>query len=410
MRSSTSASLEIRKSGSSAITEAENEVIFSIVQEQSPDLTPADIRRFGGEDAGASAWVIGLNDDEVEDAELPLTFRRGARALWGTKKDLLGFVTSVGIMSLLVVRLEAQWEIDGARWTILGVAAWSWTTLITLAKLAMSYSSRLYALQNSQQPHRPLPAWYSSLEYHFIPWLVVATFISFFDLRSSILVHYSHRHHSSAPLTLRLNAALFALIFALLTLELVSPRPSRFSSRSSKSLPTPDDGSKPLTPPPELHASLFSLLTFSYLDRWMFGAAFPRISGAPPISMETVPDLRADDKTARVLLSYRRDVTQLQRLLPRTKKSGLTPKLFWHFRGPLFAQQAWSYLRVAVVALPPLFLKGLLAHIGKRSRGEEAPMHIALLYAAAMVLFQIIGSLAASQSLIIGRRICIRLR
>lgn len=409
MRSTTSASMEIRKSGSSAITEAENEVIFSIVQEQSPDLTPADVRRFGGEDAGASAWAVDV-EEESEEAELPLTLGRAARALWGTKKDVLGVPTSAAILALLVVRLRKDWENDGARWTIFNVAAWGWITLITLAKLAMSYSARLYALQNPAQPHRPLPSWYKTLEIHFIPWLSVAAFITFFDLRTSVLVHYSYSHRQPASLSLRLNAALLALTFALLTLEWVSPRPSRFSSRSSAALPTPIDGSAPVPPAPELHASLLSLATFSYLDRWMFGAAFPSVSKDPPVTMSTIPDLRADDKTARVLLSYRRDVSALEKVFPRIKKSGLTPKLIWHFRSELLVQQAWSYLRVAVVTLPPLFLKGLLAHIGKRSRGEEAPMHVALLYTAAMVLFQIVGSLASSQSLIIGRRICIRLR
>lgn len=166
-----------------------------------------------------------------------------------------------------------------------------------------------------------------------------------------------------------------------------------------------------LSRPLELHASLLSLATFSYLESWMFRSAFPSLTGAPPISMSTVPDLRPDDKTARVLLSYRRDVAALGRFWKGANEhGGLTPKLFWHFRHQLFVQQAWSYLRVAVVCLPPLFLKGLLAHIGKRARGEEAPMHLALLWAFGMVFFQIIASLAASQSLFIGRRICIRLR
>lgn len=95
--------------------------------------------------------------------------------------------------------------------------------------------------------------------------------------------------------------------------------------------------------------------------------------------MSTIPDLRPDDKSARVLLSYRRDVAFL-----RSKNWGLTARLFYHFRRELMVQQSWAYLRVAVVALPALLLKGLLGHIAKRSRGEVAPMHVAILYAAAM--------------------------
>lgn len=72
----------------------------------------------------------------------------------------------------------------------------------------------------------------------------------------------------------------------------------------------------------------------------------------------------------------------------------------------------WSYIRVTCVVLPPLFLQALLAHIAKRSRGEDddAPTHVAVLYVLGMFLSQVVASLAASQSLYIGRRVCIRLR
>lgn len=286
----------------------------------------------------------------------------------------------------------------------------SWTVVLTLAKLALSYSQRLHALQSPSAPHRPLPFSYTTLEMHIIPWYFIAASIAFFDVRSAVIAYSSPGHYTGLPL--HLDIAIYVTTSALFLLELMAPRPSRFSSRSSAHRTTPTDGSASLPRALELHASLLSQVTFSYLDRNMFGSAFPSLSKSPPISMDTIPDLRPDDKTARVLLSYRRDVAQLARFAPSLGRpqSGLTPKLAWHFRHELLAQQLWSYVRVAVIALPPLFLKGLLAHIGKRSRGEDAPMHVALLYAGAMVFFQIVASLAASQSLYIGRRICIRLR
>ena len=58
--------------------------------------------------------------------------------------------------------------------------------------------------------------------------------------------------------------------------------------------------------------------------------------------MASVPDLRLDDKTARVLLSYRRDVAALN--AGRGDKSwGLTVRLFWHFREQLLMQYVPSF-------------------------------------------------------------------
>ena len=208
------------------------------------------------------------------------------------------------------------------------------------------------------------------------------------------------------------EAVIFALVATLFIIEILAPRNSRFSSTSSKDRTAPDvatsGGEGPIMPPaPQMNACLLSLATFSFVDQYMYKTAF----GSEKYALETVPDLRPDDKTARIVLSYRRDCAVLND--PTTPKSshwGLTAKLVWHFRSQLAAQQFYAYIKAFVIAIPPLFLKALLAHISKRNRGEEAPMHVAILYAFAMFVFQVVGSLASSQSLYIGRRICINLR
>ncbi|KAL8281440.1 hypothetical protein RQP46_006124 [Phenoliferia psychrophenolica] len=392
--SSASASAEITTAGPQAIVEAENEVILGVVAEESPDLEIKDILELGvgnegkkpvGRGLGAGLGGSAVEEEDEEEVEpAKVTAAMIGKALWGTKKNTLSVLGSAALTALLVARLVDGKSDAGANWAPLMVAAWAWTTLLTLTQLALAFAARLDRLQRPGSTHR-VPAWYSHLEMHFIPWLLIYSLVAFFNLRSTLLA-------PTTPSSIPLAATTFAVAFSLFLVEILAPH----------ALPAA----------PEMNASLFALATFSYVDSFMINNAFPK-SGSLAIPMSSVPDLRPDDKTARVLLSYRRDVAVLNAGRgPGTSRKvfGLTARLFWHFRRPLLVQQFWSYIRVAVVALPPLFLKGILGHINRRQRGEEAPLHVALLYAGALFFFQILGALAASQSLFIGRRICIRLR
>ena len=288
----------------------------------------------------------------------------------------------------------------------------AWTFILTVVKLSISFSSKLDQIQSPTSPHR-LSEYYQTLEYHVTPFHLLYLVVSFFDLRSSILVYLDHPQSNSTFDTMLHESIIFVLIVTLFIVEILAPRHSRFSSRTSQDRSAPDvaahAGEGPIMPPaPQMNACLLSLATFSFVDQYMYKTAF----GPDKYTLETVPDLRPDDKTARIVLSYRRDCAMLNNDPTRPKSSqwGLTAKLVWHFRSQLALQQFYAHIKAAVVAIPPLFLKALLAHISKRNRGEEAPMHVAILYAFAMFVFQVVGSLASSQGLYIGRRICINLR
>jgi hypothetical protein len=172
-----------------------------------------------------------------------------------------------------------------------------------------------------------------------------------------------------------------------------------------------------------MHASLFSLATFSWLEPFQFRATFPGLTKSPPLTLETTPDLRPDDKTARVFLTYRLSLQRLDKFVRRlpspvkrilkiktVEDLGLTGRLLYHFVPELLAQQGWALVRVALNGAPPLFLQGILAHLAKRQRGEESPTHVAVLYAYGLFITTIICAIGSSQALYIGRRICIRLR
>ncbi|KAI5474447.1 ABC bile acid transporter [Pseudohyphozyma bogoriensis] len=384
---------EIATSGPKAITEAENEVIIGVVDEQSPDLRLKDVLELG---TGRKVSQQDVFEDEDEEEKVPLTAGMMLKAVGGVKKDVVNVVGAVLVMSGAVARLVADRDTVIGNWGAIVVAAWAYTTLLTLLKLVVGYHTKLRHYTRPSRPHRVSP-YYTTLEAHIIPWFLVYTIISFFDIRSTLIHVGPHGQVFTRSL------AIFVLATLLFSIELFAPRPSRFSSRSPNA-PPPSETALP--PTPEYNASLFSLLTFSFISPFMITSAFPK-AGSPPVTLADVPDLRPDDKTARVLLAFRRDTASV----PLFRKPTLSVKLLWFFRQELLLQQFCSLIRVAVVAVPAMFLQAFLSVVGRRARREaNAEVHVAVLYAFGMFFFQNIGSLAASQSLYLGRRMCIRLR
>lgn len=421
-RSLSVSSVEIKTSGPKAISEAENEVILSVVQDESPDLELKTLLEMGvgstatkGTKRGRSrrnGHLSAVDEDDIEEEveeRKHLSIGILFQTFLGCKKDVTNVIGSALVLLALILRLLDSLTEPGGYWVIIIVTAWSWTLLITIAKLSISFTSKLQRLLLPNSSHK-LSGWYTMLEIHYIPWLFIYSFPAFFDFRSSLLNFIVNQHNQFRIENFIRETIIFGISTGLLIMEFLAPRPSSFSSRNSKDKSLPDKlliGDLPRAP--EMNSSLYSIATFSYVSPFMYSSAFPSVT-TEPVSMSTIPDLRPDDKTARVLLNFRSDVAKINSGKSEKKKWKITAQLFWHFRWELAGQQLWSYVRVSVVALPPLFLKGLLGHISKRNRGELAPLHVALLYAVAMFWFQIISSLAASQALFIGRRICIRLR
>lgn len=295
--------------------------------------------------------------------------------------------------------------------------------MLALVKLAFGIQHRLYALRHPDAPHRGVAELYTALERHLIPWYIAyAALTAFVDLRSAVLER-SEMPTREETEDVRVEAAIFGVSTALLLLEFFAPRPSRFSSRSKRS--SAHQASAPRPTPPEMNASLFSLATFSHIDSFLMKSAFPKAYKAEPISAGNVPDLRPDDKTARVLLSYRQSVRKLdsrlarlppfvRRLLLRDNKTiddlGLTWKLVYHFWPMLVVQISWAVLPVLVNGIPPIMLNQILSAIAARQRGEHIPNHVLLLYAWITFLATVVVSIGRSMSLFLGRRICIRLR
>ncbi|GAA6009491.1 hypothetical protein JCM10207_003801 [Rhodosporidiobolus poonsookiae] len=410
----------------SPIAQAEQAVLRAVAEKQSPDwLNPSTQAELLGARPSPSAEEQGQRGVGARDV---------ARAVWGCKKDVANVLGAAGIVSVLTWKVVRAWKgrEDGRAWVAVELASWAWVLVLTLVKLALAFSHRLFALQHPTLPHRNVSPWYTTLEAHLIPYYILfSTLTGFFDFRTALLDYLSFPYGPALPI-LKLEGALFGLSTLLFLLEFFSPRPSRFSSRrASKNatvLPQTDLKGRPLPPPPELNASLYASATWSYMHRFQMDAAF-----RPPLKLDQVPALRPDDMTARALLAYRQSLVSLARFLAHcpawvrrrltgsgsggsggeevdVDKAPLAVKLGFHFFPYLVAQNVYALIRVALNGVPPLMLKGILSHISKRNRGEDAPAHVAVLFAWGMFVATVVGSLGSSYSLFIGRRICIRLR
>ncbi len=213
-------------------------------------------------------------------------------------------------------------------------------------------------------------------------------------------------------------------------------------------------------PSPELYASLYSRLLFGFITPELF--KHYRSQYRP----EQVPDLCPDDKSAAVVSDFRaksgdaslrraqalahaqrqtqkqrgkpandasawQSVVSLPGKLVRRAKGGkgkgkpkpvrsLTMRLVYFFWPLLLYQASAAFVQAILSLSPPLGLQYILTFIAERGRrqreghvpdGTEAqPVHMAVLYAVLMLLGQTLYSIAASQSLMTGRKICINVR
>lgn len=169
-------------------------------------------------------------------------------------------------------------------------------------------------------------------------------------------------------------------------------------------------------PPPEVQASLYSRLYFGFVTPAMIKHYKTQFT------LPTVPDLPPGDKAAAVVAGFRAESNRgandksgdASTLVPSSRP--LAGRLIWHYRSLLLLQITWAALEAAFQMSPAVGLRALLSYLGERDAerngGPKAmtPVHMAVLYAVVMGVGQALGAICASQSLFIGRRICIRLR
>jgi len=148
-----------------------------------------------------------------------------------------------------------------------------------------------------------------------------------------------------------------------------------------------------------------------------------------PVTLETIPALREDDGAAASAGAFRvfqaaRD-RKYEKRVGKKRERNLGIDLILHFLPELGLQivslqahdkiqsadslQTWAIIFVFLQYLPPIGLRMTLQYIQDRETSSQPP-HVAVIYIAMMVLGQGVGVTAMGQALMLGRRVCIRMR
>ncbi|KAH8647839.1 ATP-dependent bile acid permease [Xylariales sp. PMI_506] len=146
-----------------------------------------------------------------------------------------------------------------------------------------------------------------------------------------------------------------------------------------------------IEPSPEPLASIFSQLTFSWVDILIWKGYWAQLK------LESVWNLLPSDKSAHILAEYR-----------QMKK---TTKLVWHYgkflKTTIIVQALWAILGGILTYAPTLLLKAILECLEQRDSGSR---NLLWLYVLLLPVADFIRSMADGQAMWVGRRIGIRAR
>ncbi|KAM3433621.1 hypothetical protein NHJ13734_006387 [Beauveria thailandica] len=146
-----------------------------------------------------------------------------------------------------------------------------------------------------------------------------------------------------------------------------------------------------LEPSREPLASLFSIVTFSWVDDIVLAG------WKTPLEMDTVWNLLPKDKAANVIASYR-----------SFKQTGsLVVHLLKYFQGPLIGQCLLAALAGVFTFAPTMLLKYILEYV---EDPDAAPRNVIWLFVILLPVLDTIRSISDNISLWTGRKICIRMR
>ncbi|KAI0814605.1 multidrug resistance-associated protein [Xylaria sp. FL0064] len=146
-----------------------------------------------------------------------------------------------------------------------------------------------------------------------------------------------------------------------------------------------------IEPSREPLASVFSLITFSWIDPILWQGY------KEPLEMEKVWNLIPRDKAATVLAHYRQ----------AKKTTSLALHLAKYFKGMLIAQCLYAIFSGFLAFAPTLLLRAILQYV---ETPHMAPRNVLWLLVILLPVTDILRSIADNQALWIGRKICIRIR
>ncbi|WVQ75171.1 hypothetical protein IAR50_004781 [Cryptococcus sp. DSM 104548] len=248
------------------------------------------------------------------------------------------------------------------------------------------------------------PGWIAllaALHQPIIPVLTLHLPIKLLLFRSSVI------QQSASALTATCIAAELFYWFALISIPYEHELDRLLEGGTSKGGGTLGSFGHSLPSHPEESSSPFSRATYTFLLPLLFKHY------KKPITVADIPGIREDDSSAAALAAFRAYQATLDKRYRKKygqdRKRDLGIDLLWFFAPELSVQAGWSIICIVFEYLPPTGLRLLLEYVNSRAKKPQSS-GVAVLYVAMMAIGQCFSAMAMGQCLLLGRRLCIRLR
>lgn len=302
------------------------------------------------------------NQDGTPHGHVQQVFKNGTERLRVSVEFLLVLIQfAISVSVFFVADLKVEWK--GQSYIPITKSLF-WGYLFIIASLRIA---------NLRRVHIRLPSlWAHSTTVYFFNF-----FPTILKFRSTLIHGMSNKSIENYYIVeFIISLTLFLLNFS----ATIGDKPSELYITS--------DG---VTPSPETVSSIFSFITYSWINPMVWKAY------KNPLEMSDIWGLRKDDYALPVLKSFEEAKT--------TYKFSI--KIFTHFK-VLFAIQAfWAIIESFLIFLPSLLLKKVLEYVADPS---ITPKNVAWSLVFLMPVSKIVDSFSSGCSLFLGRRVCVRMK
>jgi len=300
---------------------------------------------------GRLALVKTTTKGSIVQADTP----RGEQAVVVVEELMVAGLVAINIIALITNAFAGRGRLAAAAGLL------TWLYVLTLVSLRLFLGHTKWRV-----PH----LWNHTAIIYFCQWL-----FSLMVFRSALI----HPSSQFAKILVIVEFSLTSTLFLMTTM----------TRKGNKTVAL--EWENGIEPSREPLASVFSLLTFSWID--------PLLSKGykTPLEMDHVWNLLPKDKAANVLAHYRQFA----------KTTSLVIHLCKYFRGMLVAQCVWAVLSGFFTFAPTLLLKAILQYLEEPG---DTPRNVLWLFVILLPVSDIIRSIADGQALWIGRKISVHIR
>lgn len=404
-----------------SLEDSENKIIIQAIQEESPTYSLKTLLGSHFQDTDIST----ITEPTTQSNSDQTTWTGLHQVFWGARMEIVTLVGSSIVMSLLTMKfliikhliekyLEGGCVTPSFHFQKVKLLAWvssffghhfvcqslsptiitqAWISLLNLIRLGSTISFNLgdSKLKSQQAAHL------HHLKCHIVPGFLTYTCVALLAFRSSLMQYLASPAADHLRRDCIQEGTIFTLTAFLFLCEGFSAQPSSFQKGNQiSSLASP-----------ETNASFFSCMTFSFLDSFIFQTAFRSPNNAP-IPIQTIADLKVENKAAHTLLCYRRDSANLHKV--SLQNWSLLAKLCWHFRLAILQQHVWASLHVLALPFPAIILVQLLEEISTHKSTETGFVGVVILLGVGIFSFQLLDEAATLYGLFVGRQMGLRIK